>query len=243
MRMYLLSKCETLVRKLLPLLSFLSLIYSGNQSSIKYWYKYIARSNIRMWIYISSICKHLAQDNIIAGQHCYNTGNINRENYLLCVLVYVFYVTINVSSTGKCILTLEIKCLIWKQAVIRYALNSLSELIACWLAYQQLYHIRHKEKYKISVIACLRLSRTVRSNLFHVILLVQIIIFYLQKGASSFSRSLMNILRIEFLNQRKGPSLPLIERFVFSSVDLCCGKSFGMLQKLFTSTTFFLLSF
>ena len=148
-----------------------------------------------------------------------------------------------VSSTGKCILTLEIKCLIWKQAVIRYALNSLSELIACWLAYQQLYHIRHKEKYKISVIACLRLSRTVRSNLFHVILLVQIIIFYLQKGASSFSRSLMNILRIEFLNQRKGPSLPLIERFVFSSVDLCCGKSFGMLQKLFTSTTFFLLSF
>ena len=157
MRMYLLSKCETLVRKLLPLLSFLSLIYSGNQSSIKYWYKYIARSNIRMWIYISSICKHLAQDNIIAGQHCYNTGNINRENYLLCVLVYVFYVTINVtfvSSTGKCILTLEIKCLIWKQAVIRYALNSLSALIACWLAYLQLYHIRHKEKYKISVIAC-----------------------------------------------------------------------------------------
>ena len=175
MRMYLLSKCETLVRKLLPLLSFLSLIYSGNQSSIKYWYKYIARSNIRMWIYISSICKHLAQDNIIAGQHCYNTGNINRENYLLCVLVYVFYVTINVSSTGKCILTLEIKCLIWKQAVIRYALNSLSALIACWLAYLQLYRMRHKEKY------------TIGSNiLFHVILLVQIIIFYLQKGASSF---------------------------------------------------------
>ena len=159
------------------------------------------------------------------------------------MLVYVFYVTINVSSTGKCILTLEIKCLIWKQAVIRYALNSLSALIACWLAYLQLYHIRHKEKYKISVIA--KWSLTVRSSniLFHVILLVQIIIFYLQKGASSFSRSLMNILRIEFLNQRKGPSLPLIERFVFSSVDLCCGKSFGMLQKLFTSTTFFLLSF
>ena len=111
-----------------------------------------------MWIYISSICKHLAQDNIIAGQHCYNTGNINRENYLLCVLVYVFYVTINVSSTGKCILTLEIKCLIWKQAVIRYALNSLSALIACWLAYLQLYHIRHKEKYKISVIVCLKWS-------------------------------------------------------------------------------------
>ena len=154
MRMYLLSKCETLVRKLLPLLSFLSLIYSGNQSSIKYWYKYIARSNIRMWIYISSICKHLAQDNIIAGQHCYNTGNINRENYLLCVLVYVFYVTINVSSTGKCILTLEIKCLIWKQAVIRYALNSLSAPIACWLAYLQLYRIRHKEKYTIYSIPC-----------------------------------------------------------------------------------------
>ena len=167
--------------------------------------------------------------------------------------MYVFYVTINVtfvSSTGKCILTLEIKCLIWKQAVIRYALNSLSELIACWLAYQQLYHIKHKETYKIFVIACLKWSWTFGSSkavsindLFHVVLLVQIIILYLQKGASSFSRSLMNILRIEFLNQRKGPSLPLIERFVFSSVDLCCGKSFGMLQKLFTSTTFFLLSF
>ena len=136
----------------------------------------------------------------------------------------------------------RLSCLIWKQAVIRYALNSLSELIGCWLAYQQLYHIRHKENHKISVIACLK-WRDGRFNLFHAILLFQIMIFYLQKGASSFSRSLMNILRIEFLNQRKGPSLPLIERFVFSSVDLCCGKSFGMLQKLFTSTTFFLLSF